>query len=176
MTERPGVLLALVGVRPRQEILTTAPRIWESNALTTQILRARAGVCAPLAALLILVSPLSLAQQDPGLRGGMPGAGKPLGGLTPIEMMMFTEGQQRAIQLEAVCDDCTDVNLGQSLDPAKANVATQTNSSGLGTRFNGDQCTVCHNQPALGGSGGFMVPTLRTRRTGGVRQKIRCLI
>jgi CxxC motif-containing protein (DUF1111 family) len=35
---------------------------------------------------------------------------------------------------------------------------TQTNSAGLGARFNGDQCTVCHNQPALGGSGGFMVP------------------
>jgi len=61
-------------------------------------------------------------------------------------------------QLEAVCDDCTDRTLGAHVDLAQANLVTQTNSSGLGTRFNGDQCTVCHNHPALGGSGGFMVP------------------
>jgi hypothetical protein len=72
---------------------------------------------------------------------------------------MFNEGLQRAIQLESVCDDgCADLTLGTFTDPAKANLVTQTNSSGLGTRFNGDQCTVCHSQPALGGSGGFLVP------------------
>jgi CxxC motif-containing protein (DUF1111 family) len=38
------------------------------------------------------------------------------------------------------------------------NLATLTNSSGLGARFNGDQCSVCHQQPAIGGSGGFLVP------------------
>jgi len=99
-----------------------------------------------------------LAQHDPGMRAGPPGAGQPLHALTPIELSMFNEGLQRAIQLEAVCDDCTDATPGSHLDPAKANFVTQTNSSGLGTRFNGDQCTVCHNQPALGGSGGFLVP------------------
>jgi CxxC motif-containing protein (DUF1111 family) len=71
---------------------------------------------------------------------------------------MFLEGQQRAIQLEAVCDSCADLVLGAFVDPAKANLVTKTNSSGLGVRFNGDQCLACHNQPALGGSGGFMVP------------------
>jgi CxxC motif-containing protein (DUF1111 family) len=71
---------------------------------------------------------------------------------------MFNEGLQRAIQLEGVCDDCSDLTLGSFTDPAKANLVTQTNSSGLGVRFNGDQCTVCHNQPMLGGSGGLMVP------------------
>jgi hypothetical protein len=71
---------------------------------------------------------------------------------------MFKEGLERAIQLEAACDDCTDLVPGSALDPVKANFATQTNSSGLGVRFNADQCTVCHNQPALGGSGGFVVP------------------
>jgi di-heme oxidoreductase (putative peroxidase) len=96
--------------------------------------------------------------RDPGPRPGAPGAGQPLPGLTPIELQMFNEGMQRAIQLEGVCDDCSDDALGSHVDPAKANLVTRTNSSGLGTRFNGDQCTVCHNQPALGGSGGFMVP------------------
>jgi hypothetical protein len=71
---------------------------------------------------------------------------------------MFNEGLQRAIQLEAVCDDCNDVTLGSFVDPTKANFIVQTNSSGLGTRFNADQCTACHSRPALGGSGGFLVP------------------
>jgi hypothetical protein len=71
---------------------------------------------------------------------------------------MFNEGLQRAIQLEAVCDDCSDLTLGSFIDLAKAKLVYQTNSAGLGTRFNGDQCMGCHNQPALGGSGGFMVP------------------
>jgi CxxC motif-containing protein (DUF1111 family) len=98
------------------------------------------------------------AQKDPGLRQGSPGAGAPLKGLTPIELSMFNEGLNRALQLEAVCDGCSDITLGSYTDPAKGNLVTQTNSSGLGVRFNGDQCTACHNQPAFGGSGGFMVP------------------
>src|SRR5215472_10184213 len=99
-----------------------------------------------------------LAQKDPGVRQGPPGAGGALNGLTAIEQSMFNEGLQRAIQLEAVCDDCSDLTLGAFIDPAMANLVFKTNSSGLGTRFNGDQCLACHNQPALGGSGGFLVP------------------
>lgn len=110
-----------------------------------------------LAALFVITS-LCFAQKDPGVRNGAPGAGGPLNGLTANELSMFSEGQQRAIQLEAVCDSCSDLTLGTFVDPAKANFVTQTNSSGLGTRFNGDQCLGCHNSPALGGSGGFMVP------------------
>jgi CxxC motif-containing protein (DUF1111 family) len=96
--------------------------------------------------------------KDPGIRQGPPGAGAPLQGLTPIEQQMFDEGFQRMIQLEGVCDDCSDLTLGSHTDPALANLVTQTNSSGLGVRFNADQCSGCHNQPAVGGSGGFMVP------------------
>lgn len=106
----------------------------------------------------LAVSATCLAQKDPGVRSGAPGAGTPLNGLTSIELSMFQEGLQRAIQLESVCDDCNDLTLGSFIDPATANLVVKTNSSGLGTRFNGDQCTVCHNQPALGGSGGFVVP------------------
>jgi CxxC motif-containing protein (DUF1111 family) len=115
-----------------------------------------------IAALMVLAMCLfttaSIAQRDPGVRKGPPGGGTPLKGLTPIEQAMFAEGQQRAIQLEAVCDDCSDLKLGSYISPLKAKFVTQTNSSGLGTRFNGDQCLACHNQPELGGSGGFMVP------------------
>ena len=105
-----------------------------------------------------LTTSICLAQVDPGVRRGPAGAGAPLPGLTPVELELFNEGVQRFIQLEAVCDSCTDVVLGQFTDPGRANFVTMANSAGLGARFNGDQCSVCHNQPALGGSGGFMVP------------------
>src|SRR6202171_5371591 len=97
------------------------------------------------------------AQKDPGVRGGPPGAGGPVLGLTANELALFNEGKQRTVQLESVCDTCSDVTLGSNTgeDP---NLATLTNSSGLGARFNGDQCSVCHQQPAIGGSGGFLVP------------------
>lgn len=101
---------------------------------------------------------LCFGQVDPGLREGQPGAGNPLPGLTPVESVVFEEGLQRIIQLEAVCDDCSDLVVGSHIDPVHANLLTQTNSAGLGTRFNADQCSACHNQPAVGGSGGFMVP------------------
>jgi hypothetical protein len=100
---------------------------------------------------------LCFAQKDPGVRGGAPGAGGPIKGLKTNELALFTEGIRRTTQLESVCDTCSDVTLGSDTkeDP---NLATLTNSSGLGARFNGDQCSVCHQQPAIGGSGGFLVP------------------
>jgi hypothetical protein len=110
------------------------------------------------AVFVVLTPSVCLAQKDPGVRPGVPGGGAPLPGLTSVELDLFNEGLQRAIQLEAACDDCADRPLGQFTDPAQGNLVTLTNSAGLGARFNGDQCTVCHNQPALGGSGGFMVP------------------
>ena len=114
--------------------------------------------CVCAAVVLLSASVACWAQKDPGVRKGPAGAGGPLNGLTDIERKMFLEGQQRAIQLEGVCDDCSDLTLGSFTDPDQANLVTKTNSSGLGVRFNGDQCTVCHNQPVLGGSGGFVVP------------------
>ena len=100
---------------------------------------------------------LCFAQKDPGVRGGPPGAGGPIPGLQQNELLLFNEGRARTTQLEGVCDTCNDVTLGGNTgeDP---NLATLTNSSGLGARFNGDQCSVCHQQPAIGGSGGFLVP------------------
>src|ERR1043166_8127533 len=100
---------------------------------------------------------LCLAQIDPGVRSGPAGVGNPIPGLTQNELALFFEGKLRMTQLEAVCDTCSDAVLGSDTgqDP---NLMTLTNSSGLGARFNGDQCSVCHQQPAIGGSGGFLVP------------------
>src|SRR5260370_23164750 len=91
-----------------------------------------------IAGLLLLSSSVCFAQRDPGIRGGPPGAGKPLDGLTTIELSMFKEALQSAIQLEAVCDDCTDLTPGETLDPAKANVLTHANTSRLWTSLHGD--------------------------------------
>ena len=112
-------------------------------------------ICATTTA---LAASMSFAQVDPGVRRGPPGAGAPLAALTLVEREIFNEGVQRFIQLEGVCDSCSDLVLGSFTNPAMANLVTLTNSSGLGARFNADQCSVCHNQPALGGSGGFVVP------------------
>ena len=102
-------------------------------------------------------SVLCLAQRDPGVRGGPPGAGGPIAGLQVNESALFVEGIKRVTQLESVCDTCNDVTLGGDTGQ-NPNLMTLTNSSGLGVRFNGDQCSVCHQQPAIGGSGGFLVP------------------
>ena len=131
---------------------------------------------------LFLLSAGAFAQKDPGVRGGIQNTG---GGLQqqgiPIphpplispnpttgatvndnERASFEEGILRAGQLESTCDDCADVTDGSpvvglgELDPMFPQF--HTNSNGLGARHNADQCFVCHGQPSLGGSGGFIVP------------------
>ena len=129
-----------------------------------------------LALLSVFTATVSFGQHDPGVRQGAPGAGAPLQGLTTTEKLLFDEGVQRATQLEAVCDECADLILGHHTDPASANLVTLTNSAGLGARFNGDQCTVCHNQPALGGLADLWCPIRRTSRTSSGSLRIRCSI
>src|SRR5260370_40195860 len=61
----------------------------------------RNGMC--LAAL--LTTTCCFAQTDPGPRGGAPGAGSPLGGLTPGELDFFNNhGVPQFIQVEGVAD------------------------------------------------------------------------
>jgi hypothetical protein len=82
--------------------------------------------------------------------------------INPNDLASFTEGINRAGQLESTCDTCADVpdglpviGLGE-LDPIFPQF--HTNSNGLGARHNAEQCFLCHAQPSLGGSGGFLVP------------------
>jgi Di-haem oxidoreductase, putative peroxidase len=132
--------------------------------------------------LLCLAGVPTLAQTDPGVRGGMANTAgalqqrgipiphppvispNPTTGatITPNELASFNEGILRAGQLEATCDQCGDFPDGApttgvgELDPAFPQF--HTNSNGLGARHNADQCLLCHAQPTLGGSGGFLVP------------------
>src|SRR5216684_4513419 len=64
---------------------------------------------------------------DPGPRGGSPGAGGPLPGLSQNEQAFFTAAADVFGEVETV-------------------------AQGLGPRFNLDSCGGCHAQPALGGS------------------------
>jgi CxxC motif-containing protein (DUF1111 family) len=122
------------------------------------------------------------AQKDPGIRGGWDNTagmlqyrGTPIprppvisphptsgATITANELAMFNEGVLRAGQLESTCDTCADATDGSpvlragELDPFFPQFTT--NSNGLGARHNADQCLLCHAQPRLGGSGGFVVP------------------
>ena len=68
---------------------------------------------------------------DPGVRGGAPGAGGPLPGLASDEAQFFQDGLTRFQDIEVV---------------------TGGNNNGLGSRFNSNQCSSCHLQPAVGGT------------------------
>jgi Di-haem oxidoreductase, putative peroxidase len=124
----------------------------------------------------------SVAQRDPGVRGGYQNTAgglqqrgfaiphppvispHPVTGakITDNERASFLEGVRRAGQLESTCDNCGSVIDGSpvigvgELDPIFPQF--HTNSNGLGARHNADQCFGCHAQPTLGGSGGFLVP------------------
>ena len=68
---------------------------------------------------------------DPGVRGGPAGAGGPLKGLTADETAFFQDGQARFAEIEVVANGA---------------------NTGLGPRFNSNQCLSCHAQPEIGGS------------------------
>ena len=71
--------------------------------------------------------------QDPGVRGGAPGGGGAIAGLTATESAFFTASQATFQEVDNV-------------------------AAGLGPRMNLDQCSGCHAQPAVGGTSPFVNP------------------
>src|SRR2546427_11796529 len=69
----------------------------------------------------------SSAARDPGVRGGAPGAGAPIAGLTKTELAFFSAGKDDFAEEEEVAD-------------------------GLGPTMNLGSCGGCHLPPALGGT------------------------
>jgi CxxC motif-containing protein (DUF1111 family) len=88
---------------------------------------------------------------DPGVRGGTPGAGTPLKGLTTDETAFFNDGLARFAEIEVVSG-------GQD--------------NGLGPRFNSNQCLSCHSQPASGGSSPAMNPLFKIGALNGAKNVI----
>ena len=72
---------------------------------------------------------------DPGPRGGAPGAGGSIVGLTALQQSFFNSAQARF----------------QEVDSVSGTIAGET-GVGLGPVFNGNSCAQCHAFPAIGGS------------------------
>jgi|SRR5579859_2240426 len=72
---------------------------------------------------------------DPGVRGGPAAAGGPIAGLSSDQTAFFDEGASRFKEVDSVSGGIS----GEA-------------GSGLGPRFNMNQCAGCHAQPAPGGT------------------------
>jgi len=88
---------------------------------------------------------------DPGVRGGTAGAGGPLPGLTADESAFFQDGLSRFLDIETV---------------------TGGNNTGLGPRFNSNQCFSCHSQPDAGGSSPAKNPLIAVATLNGAKNTV----
>ena len=79
---------------------------------------------------------IALGQTDPGVQGGPARAGSPLASVSSSDgsLQFFLNGLSRFQDIESVAN-------------------SPTGNNGLGPRFNFNQCSGCHLQPAVGGSG-----------------------
>src|SRR5689334_9595813 len=85
--------------------------------------------------------------RDPGVRGGPAGAGGPLPELNAGEKAFFAAARE-------VFQEVDDV------------------AGGLGPRFNLDQCSGCHLQPAVGGTSPAVNPQIAVATLNGAKNKI----
>src|ERR1700683_3921510 len=91
------------------------------------------------------------APVDPGVRGGAPGAGAALKGLTADETAFFQDGHTRFVQIESV---------------------TGGQNNGLGPRFNSNSCLSCHVQPSVGGSSPATNPSIAIATLNGAKNVV----
>ena len=85
--------------------------------------------------------------RDPGVRGGGPGAGAHLAGLTASQRVFFDVGRDEFREVDG---------LGE----------------GLGPRFNLDSCVGCHSQPAVGGTSPALNPQVAVATAYGARNMV----
>ncbi len=85
--------------------------------------------------------------KDPGVRGGAPGAGGMLPGLTAGQQAFFVAGQAEFADADKI-------------------------GEGLGPRFNLDSCQGCHVQPAVGGTSPAVNPQLAVATAFGARNRV----
>ena len=111
---------------------------------------------ALLVGLSVLGSTAALAQAtDPGVRHAAADNGPPppLAGLTPDELAFFQDGLARFSSVKVV------------LSPTGDN-------SGLGPRFNSNQCSSCHLQPFVGGTSPAVNPLLTVASSDGATNTV----
>jgi CxxC motif-containing protein (DUF1111 family) len=96
-------------------------------------------------------SQAATAPVDPGVRGGAPGAGTALGGLSADETAFFQDGLTRFVEIESV---------------------TGGQNNGLGARFNSNSCKSCHAQPSVGGSSPAANPSIAVATLNGAKNVV----
>src|SRR5881296_4025865 len=89
----------------------------------------------------------SSAARDPGVRGGAPGAGAPIAGLTKTELAVFSAGKDDFAEEEEVAD-------------------------GLGPTMNLGSCGGCHLHPALGGTSPPVNPQIAFAKKNGAANTV----
>ena len=92
-------------------------------------------------------APGQFIARDPGVRGGPPGAGGTLPGLSSTQQAVFDAGLEEFSEQEGVGD-------------------------GLGPRFNLDSCAGCHTQPAIGGSSPAVNPQVSVATAHGAKNTL----
>src|SRR5262245_7363907 len=90
---------------------------------------------------------LSSAARDPGVRGGVAGAGAPLAGLTKTELLFFNASKDEFEEDEGTAD-------------------------GLGPTMNLDSCAGCHLQPAVGGTSPPVNPQVKFANENGATNTV----
>jgi CxxC motif-containing protein (DUF1111 family) len=90
---------------------------------------------------------------DPGPRGGSPGAGGPLSGLSQDLQNLFNAAKSRFQEINSVSG---------TIEPG----------NGLGPRFNGNSCAMCHIQPVLGGTSPAVNPQIAVANLDGATNAI----
>ena len=96
-------------------------------------------------------SQAATAPVDPGVRGGAPGAGTALKGLSADESAFFQDGLARFAEIESV---------------------TGGQNNGLGPRFNSNSCVSCHAQPGVGGSSPAANPSIAIATLNGAKNVV----
>ena len=92
---------------------------------------------------------------DPGPRGGSPGAGSALNGLTLGQLAAFNDGK-------------SDFNSTHSVD----GTIPGADATGLGPTFNLDNCAGCHAFPDIGGTSPGVNPQIAMARKAGADNDI----
>jgi len=91
---------------------------------------------------------------DPGVRGGAPGSGSPIAGLTSNQLAFFSAGLTNFNEVDSVSGTVPNTGLG------------------LGPRFNAESCAQCHAQPATGGTSPSTNPQIADANDQGATNQI----
>jgi CxxC motif-containing protein (DUF1111 family) len=113
---------------------------------------------AMVGAVILSGSALAQAVRDPGLRGGPPGAGGPLPNLVPGGLGFFKAATTFFVQINSVTG---------TLNPTVEN-----GGPGLGPRYNSNQCSACHAQPAAGGTSPKINPEVSVATLDGAKNYV----